>query len=605
MRTASNKILYLILDCLFLNAGIYISLLIKFDGLIPQSYLPILPFTLILTTTVNVGVYLLFKLYSMLWIYAGAEEIIRIFFATIAGIIAQYIIASCFNRVLPIGIYIIFWLFTLFSVGGLRFCYRIVNVFKTLRKTRATKKRIMIVGAGEAASLIIKELKNRKQTIYYPVAAIDDNPSKHKTQINGVPVIGGRHKILKTAKEMRIDEIFIAIPSISKKETVDIINICKKSGCKLKVVPGIYNIVNGEVSIKEIRDVTVEDLLHRDEISLSSEEIANYLKDEVILVTGGGGSIGSELCRQIAAYEPKSLLIFDIYENNAYDLQNELYQTYKDNLDVKIIIGSIRDKRRLDYVFSKYKPGIVFHAAAHKHVPLMEEHPQEAVKNNVFGTLNLAECADHYETKKFVLISTDKAVNPTSIMGATKRVAELIIKHMNESSKTKYSAVRFGNVLGSSGSVIPLFKKQIECGGPIQVTHPDITRYFMTIPEASSLVIQSGAMMDGGEIFVLDMGKPIKILKLAKSLITLSGLKPDIDISIEFIGLRPGEKLHEELLLSEEGINITKNNKIFIEKSEKIHFEKFISQINSYRYKNLEDEKEIIEFLNNLIPIQK
>lgn len=424
----------------------------------------------------------------------------------------------------------------------------------------------MIAGAGEAASILIKEMKNNQRSTFEPVVAVDDNPEKYKTQINGVPVIGGREKIVRAAMEMDIDEIVIAIPSISRKETVDIINICKKTSCKLKVLPSVYSLVNGEVSIKEIRDVTVEDLLQRDEISLSIEEISDYLKGETILVTGGGGSIGSELCRQIASYGPKNLIIFDIYENNAYDLQNELLQKYKDRLDIKVIIGSIRDRNRLDYVFSKYKPGIVFHAAAHKHVPLMEYNPQEAVKNNIFGTLNLAECAHQYNTKKFVLISTDKAVNPTSIMGATKRAAELIIQYMNANSQTQFCAVRFGNVLGSNGSVIPLFKKQIEYGGPITITHPEVTRYFMTIPEAASLVVQSGAMMDGGEIFVLDMGKPVKILDLAKSLIALSGLEPEIDVEIEYVGLRPGEKLYEELLISEAGVNITKNDKIYIEK---------------------------------------
>jgi len=460
----------------------------------------------------------------------------------------------------------------------------------------------MIIGAGEAASILIKEMKKNKRSNFEPVVAIDDDPKKHNTQINGVPVIGGRDKIIKTATDMSVEEIVLAIPSITRKETLEIIDICQNTGCKLKVLPSVYSLVNGEVSIKEIRDVTVEDLLQRDEISLSIEEISGYLKGETILVTGGGGSIGSELCRQIASYKPKTLLVFDIYENNAYELQNELVQRYKDNLDIKVIIGSIRDKKRLDYVFSRYKPGIVFHAAAHKHVPLMEFNPQEAVKNNVFGTLNLAECAHRYNCKKFVLISTDKAVNPTSIMGATKRIAELIIQYMNSISETKFSAVRFGNVLDSNGSVIPLFKKQIEQGGPITITHPEVTRYFMTIPEAVSLVIQSGAMMEGGEIFVLDMGKPVKILDLARSLISLSGLKPGVDIDIKYIGLRPGEKLYEELLISEDGVGITKNDKIFIEKSKLIDIDKYMQKIKEFEFDNLDNPEKVINFIKELVP---
>ncbi|WP_412768199.1 polysaccharide biosynthesis protein [Acetivibrio thermocellus] len=452
---------------------------------------------------------------------------------------------------------------------------------------------------------MIKETKNNKRSIYEPVVAIDDDPKKHNTQINGVPIIGGRDKIIEAAKDMSIEEIVLAMPSVSKKETLEIIDLCQKTGCKLKVLPSVYGIVNGEVSIKEIRDVTVEDLLPRDEISLSIEEISGYLKGETILVTGGGGSIGSELCRQIASYEPKTLLVFDIYENNAYELQNELVQKYKGNLDIKVIIGSIRDKKRLDYVFSQYKPGIVFHAAAHKHVPLMEFNPQEAVKNNVFGTLNVAECAHQYNCKKFVLISTDKAVNPTSIMGATKRIAELIIQYMNSISKTKFCAVRFGNVLDSNGSVIPLFKKQIEQGGPITITHPEVSRYFMTIPEAVSLVIQSGAMMEGGEIFILDMGKPVKITDLARTLISLSGLKPGVDIDIEYIGLRPGEKLHEELLISEEGVGVTKNDKIFIEKSRMIDFDKYMQRIKEFELDNLDDSEKVINFIKELVPTYK
>ncbi|WP_265445382.1 polysaccharide biosynthesis protein [Acetivibrio straminisolvens] len=601
MKNLNNRT-FLVADCLFVNMALFIGLIIRFDADIPEAMSGMIPFNFLITTIVSILIYNIFGIYSMLWNYASVEELLKIFWSTITSTIVQLLLATYFNVLFPVSVYIISWMITFYLVGSVRFIGRITKSIKIKTKKSTQKKRIMIIGAGDAASLLIKEMKNNKRSTYEPIVAIDDDPKKHNTQINSVPIAGGRNKIIKTAKEMSIEEIVLAIPSVSKKKTLEIINICQKTDCKLKVLPSVYSLVNGEVSIKEIRDVTVEDLLPRDEISLSIEEISGYLKGETILVTGGGGSIGSELCRQIASFEPESLLVFDIYENNAYELQNELIQKYKDKLDIKVIIGSIRDKKRLDYVFSRYRPGIVFHAAAHKHVPLMEFNPQEAVKNNVFGTLNLAECTHQYNCKKFVLISTDKAVNPTSIMGATKRIAELIIQYMNSISKTKFSAVRFGNVLDSSGSVIPLFKKQIEHGGPITITHPEVTRYFMTIPEAVSLVIQSGAMMEGGEIFILDMGKPVKIIDLAKSLISLSGLKPGTDIDIEYIGLRPGEKLHEELLISEDGVGITKNDKIFIEKSKLIDFDRYMQEIKDFEFDNLDDTEKVISFVKKLVP---
>ena len=591
----------MLLDCLFVNIAIYIALIIKFDASVPQYFIEMLAHIFVFTTIASVTVYFLFGLYSTLWNYASIEEYIMIFFTTLAASVMQCFFAY-FMFMIPISVYVISWMITFLLVGGIRLSNRITKHLRITNKKGYHKKRIMIIGAGEAASLLIKEMKNNKRSIYEPIVAVDDNPAKHNTQINGVLVVGGREKIIETAKKMSIEEMVFAIPSISKKETIEIIKICEKTGCKLKVLPSVYSLVNGEVSIKEIRDVTVEDLLQRDEVSLSIEEISGYLEGETILVTGGGGSIGSELCRQIACYGPKSILVFDIYENNAYELQNELLQKYKDKLDIKVIIGSIRDKGRLNYVFSQYKPSIVFHAAAHKHVPLMEFSPQEAVKNNIFGTLNIAECAHQYNCKKFVLISTDKAVNPTSIMGATKRVAEMIIQYMNSISETKFSAVRFGNVLGSNGSVIPLFKKQIEYGGPITITHPEVTRYFMTIPEAVSLVIQTGAMMDGGEIFVLDMGEQVKIEDLARSLIKLSGLEPDIDIGLEYIGLRPGEKLYEELLIPEDGMNITKNDKIFIEKNKEIDFDEYIREIKSFNWDESDNMEKVINFIKKLVP---
>lgn len=602
LRARYRKEIYFILDCIMVNLALYGSLLIKYDAAIPNCFIRILPVTFIITTIVSEVIYYISGLYFMLWIYASIEELMRIFFATIVSQLIQIIVATFFQLRLPITVYMICWMITFLGIGGIRFGVRIIRKINIMKQKEQAKKRVMIIGAGEAASLLIKEIKNNKRSIYKPVVSIDDDPVKHQTQINGVPVITGRDKIIAVAAEMNIHEIMIAIPSISRKKTADLIRICEKTGCRLKVLPSVYGLVNGEISVKHLRDVTVEDLLPREEINLEEDEILDYIKGKTVLVTGGGGSIGSELCRQIAEYRPDKLLIFDIYENNVYDLQNELLEQYQNTLDLSVIIGSIRDRTRLEYIFQMYHPEIVFHAAAHKHVPLMEHNPQEAVKNNIYGTLNVAECADKYHCNKFVLISTDKAVNPTSIMGATKRAAEIIIKNMDKKSQTKFCAVRFGNVLGSNGSVIPLFKKQIEHGGPISVTHPEVTRYFMTIPEAACLVLQSGAMTEGGEIFVLDMGEPVKILDLAKSLITLSGLKPDIDIQIEFTGLRPGEKLYEELLVTEEEVNVTKNNKIYIEKDKDTDYSDYIRLIEQYRPVESENWEETYDFIKELIP---
>jgi len=601
VRSISNKI-YLLIDFLSVNMALFIGLLLRFDANIPVNLLRIFPLYFIITTAVSLLTFYIFGIYSMLWNYASVEELARIFLATITSSIIQFLLALYFDVLFPVSVYVTGWMITFFFVGGVRFVNRVIKSIKIRIRKSKHKKRVMIIGAGEAASLLIKEMKNNKRSIYEPVVVIDDDFKKHNTKINGVLVIGGREKIVEIAMDLAVEEIILAISSITRKERLEIIDICRKTGCKIKVLPSVYSFINEEVSIKKVRDVMVEDLLQRDEISFSIEEISGYLKGEIILVTGGGGSIGSELCRQIASYEPDSLLIFDIYENNAYELQNELIQKYKDKLNIKVIIGSIQDKKRLDYVFSQYNPRIVFHAAAHKHVPLMEFNPQEAVKNNVFGTLNLAECAHQHQCKKFVLISTDKAVNPTSIMGATKRIAEMIIQYMNSISEVKFSAVRFGNVLGSNGSIIPLFKKQIEKGGPVTITHPEVTRYFMTIPEAVRLVIQAGAMMEGGEIFILDMGKPVKIVDLAKSLISLSGLEPDIDIDIKYIGLRPGEKLYEEMLVSEEGVDITKNNKIFVEKNKEVDFYEYIREIKSLNPDDLEDVEKVISFIKKLVP---
>jgi FlaA1/EpsC-like NDP-sugar epimerase len=420
-------------------------------------------------------------------------------------------------------------------------------------------------------------------------------------KLHGVPVVGNRYDIVRVAKEMNIDEIIIAIPSAPKKEINAIYSECSKTDCKVRILPSISHIINGNVSMKKVRDVELEDLLGREPVKLELNKIALYLKNKVVLVTGGGGSIGSELCRQIAAFLPKQLILLDFYENNAYDIQNELKFKYPD-LNLTAVIANIREEQRIDNIFRQYRPDVVFHAAAHKHVPLMEENPIEAIKNNVFGTINVVKSADKYKTSKFILISTDKAVNPTNVMGATKRIAEMIIQATNRHSKTKFAAVRFGNVLGSNGSVIPLFKKQIVNGGPVTVTHPEVTRYFMTIPEAVQLVIQAGSMVIGGEVFVLDMGQPVKIYDLARNLIKLSGYKPDEDIEIVFTGLRPGEKLYEELLLEEEGLSTTRHNKIFVAKPIFTDLAMLKRELAILSELLLQDAEEVINYIPHIVP---
>jgi len=458
----------------------------------------------------------------------------------------------------------------------------------------------MIVGAGQAGSMVIKELKDHQDLNLIPAVVVDDDAKKHNSYIHGVPVKGGRDKLIELVKEYAVDEIIIAVPSAPRSDISDILRICKETKCKLKKLPGVYEIINEDVSIKSIRDVNIEDLLGRDEVNLNIKEISSYIKNETVLVTGGGGSIGSELCRQIARFHPKKLIILDIYENNAYDLQQELMRSFKNKLNMEVIIASVRDKKRLEQIFDSYRPGVVFHAAAHKHVPLMEVNPTEAVKNNIIGTLNTVQCADRYKVKRFVMISTDKAVNPTNVMGATKRAAEMIVQSMNKNSQTEFVAVRFGNVLGSNGSVIPLFKKQIEAGGPVTVTHPEITRYFMTIPEAAKLVIQAGAMAKGGEIFILDMGQSVKILDLAKDLIKLSGFEPDVDIKIEFTGLRPGEKLYEELLLTEEGVESTRHESIFIGRPLEVDYDELLGKIKELE-ESLDNTQKMKECLGSIV----
>jgi FlaA1/EpsC-like NDP-sugar epimerase len=451
-------------------------------------------------------------------------------------------------------------------------------------------RRVLIAGAGTSGAVILKEMQTSPYAEGYVVCFVDDDKNKVGKILNGVPIAGKREDIPGLVEKYKVDEIYIAMPSAPAKDRKEIIEICRETGCRVKILPGIYQLLNGEVSVGKLREVEIEDLLGREPVRVNMDEILDYVRGKVVLVTGGGGSIGSELCRQIAGHQPKQLIVFDVYENNAYDLQQELKEKFP-GLNLVVLIGSVRNTHRVESVFEKYRPEIVYHAAAHKHVPLMEDSPNEAIKNNVFGTYKTAKAADKYGTKRFVLISTDKAVNPTNIMGASKRMCEMVVQMMNAKSKTDFVAVRFGNVLGSNGSVIPLFKKQIEQGGPVTVTHPEIIRYFMTIPEAVSLVLQAGAYAKGGEIFVLDMGEPVKILDLAKNLIRLSGYEPDEDIPITFTGLRPGEKLYEELLMDEEGLQDTPNKLIHIGKPIAFDMEEFCVQLDRlYKVANLDSE---------------
>lgn len=456
----------------------------------------------------------------------------------------------------------------------------LLNEINPIEKERTERKNLLIIGAGEAANEIIKTVKNTMKGYYNIVGLIDDNPNKMNYAISGIKILGTRDDIAEICKQYKVDVIFFSISNIDNKNKKEILNICQETGVKIRVLPSVADIIKNKSLLQNLRDVEIEDLLGREPIILANENIGELIKGKSILVTGGGGSIGSELCRQIAKFNPSRLIIFDIYENNLYNIEMELKQNhYDEKFEIVAIVGSVRDKKRLEQVFKKYNPYLVFHAAAHKHVPLMEVSPLEAIKNNVFGTYNVANYADKYSVKRFILISTDKAVNPTNIMGATKRMCEMIIQAFNQKSKTEFAAVRFGNVLGSNGSVLPLFKKQISAGGPVTVTHKEITRFFMTIPEAVSLVLQAMSYAKGGEIFVLDMGEPVKIYDLAVSLIKLSGLEPNVDIPIEITGLRPGEKLYEELLMSEEGLQTTAHNKIFIGKPSDITYEQMLKKL--------------------------
>ncbi|HHY83618.1 MAG TPA: polysaccharide biosynthesis protein [Clostridiales bacterium] len=606
MQALIRRLTLVILDVFLVTLSLYLAIATKFGFQLTNYYLNEWLIIWGTLTVASLACNMFFNLYRSLWRYAGINELLYILSSGIVTGIIYFLLMHLINIRIAYSVYFLVVVYNTFFLGMSRLGYRIMWMISSLAPIGLDKgaKRALIIGAGHTGIMVINELRRHPEMGIIPVALLDDDRLKHGLFISGVKVYGGTDKIREIVRRLDIDEIILAIPSAPKKKQSAILNESKKIKCKLKIVPSIYKLINEEVSIKHIRDVQIEDLLGREQITLNIDNICGYISNQVVLVTGGGGSIGSELCRQIARFNPKQLLILDFYENNAYDLQQELKRHFP-GLNQKVLIASIRDRARMESVFITYRPAVVFHAAAHKHVPLMEENPQEAVKNNVFGTLNVAECADKYGARKFVLISTDKAVNPTNVMGATKRIAEMIIQGMNKKSRTEYVAVRFGNVLGSNGSVIPLFKKQIAEGGPVTVTHPEINRFFMTIPEAVQLVLEAGSMAKGGEIFVLDMGQPVKIADLARDLIRLSGLEPDVDIEIKYTGLRPGEKLYEELLMAEEGLTATRHEKIHIGRPLDIDMDELYKELEKLKFVLTGPEESLIEFIKEMVPTYK
>ena len=572
-------------DICCVAGAFFFALMIRFDFVysrIPMAYLD--NYLLVIPPYIAIALitFYICRLYHSIWRFASISEFLRI----IISYLVLIPVACLFQWKLEIKMPYAFWIIGLMISFALttasRFAYRLIRTGQKMFEQKSNsyaEERVMVIGAGNAGQLLIRELIMSSHLSAKACCIIDDNPAKKGRFLDGIPIVGNRHDIPEMVVKYNINKIIYAVPTTAGKDRKEILNICKDTGCQVQVIPGIYQMVDGKVSVSNLRPVSIEDLLGRDEVVVDNDQIHSFLEGKVIMVTGGGGSIGSELCRQIARENPKKLLIFDIYENNAYEIQQELRRKYP-NVHFETLIGSVRNTNRLESIFKEYKPDVIYHAAAHKHVPLMEESPNEAIKNNVFGTYKLSKAAAEFGVKKFVLISTDKAVNPTNIMGASKRLCEMIIQMMNRNTDTDFVAVRFGNVLGSNGSVIPLFKKQIEEGGPVTVTDPRIIRYFMTIPEAVALVLQAGLYAKGGEIFVLDMGDPVKIDDMARNLIRLSGYEPDVDIKIKYTGLRPGEKLYEEMLMSEEGLKETPNKLIHIGQPIEMDDELFAKQLS-------------------------
>lgn len=604
----ARMILLFLVDIVTIIFDAYISLIIRFKvdnvyyNQVPGEYMTSLNSYIIINVVTTLVIFLVLNLYNRVWSYASLHEAALVVGASILSTAFQAFGMSFLYLPIPRSFHIFYFFFLTMTTLATRFSYRILHGLKRgMERSGKRPVNTMVIGAGEAGNIIITEMKTSRHLNRNVVCVIDDNPSKKGKYIRGVRIVGDRTQIKECAKKYNVDEIILAIPSASPKDTREILRICNETDCKLKVLPGVYQLINEEVSVSKLREVSIEDLLGRDTVKIDIDSIAGYVRNKVVLVTGGGGSIGSELCRQVAAHSPRMLIIFDIYENNAYDIQQELKKKYP-ALKLEVLIGSVRNTSRIESVMELYRPDVVYHAAAHKHVPLMEDSPNEAIKNNVFGTYKTARAADKYGVKKFVLISTDKAVNPTNIMGASKRLCEMIIQTFSRYSNTEFVAVRFGNVLGSNGSVIPLFKKQMAEGGPVTVTHPDIIRYFMTIPEAVSLVMEAGALARGGEIFVLDMGEPVKIADLAKNLIRLSGYTLGVDMDIVYTGLRPGEKLYEEILTKEEGLQKTANNLIYIGKPLEFNEVHFLSQLKILEEAAANESRDVKEIVSNIVP---
>lgn len=602
-----KKILIAIADILAVIIAYGLALSLRFDmrySKIPEQFIVGYMYYIVLASVLLVSCYVIAKLYRSVWSYAGINEILKTCVASIAACVMTGVVFSIAIMRMPISFYLIGWILVFGFTASIRMMYRLLRRMRIKTensKENTERQNIMIIGAGAAGLVLLREYHNSYYLTDRVKIFIDDNAQKWNKYLDGVLIEGGRNKILESVEKYQINKIILAMPSADRKDIRDILEICKETDCQIQTVPGVYQLVNGEVNVSKLRNVEIEDLLGRDPIEVNLDEILGYIKGKTVLVTGGGGSIGSEICTQLAEHEVGHLIIFDIYENNAYDIQQKLRWNHPE-LNLTVLIGSVRNTHRINSVMKKYKPDVVFHAAAHKHVPLMEDSPNEAIKNNVFGTYKTASAAGRNHVKKFVLISTDEAVNPTNIMGASKRMCEMIVQTLNHFYETDFVAVRFGNVLGSNGSVIPLFEKQIAAGGPVTVTHPDIIRYFMTIPEAVSLVLQAGAYAKGGEIFVLDMGEPVKIADLAKNLIRLSGYKLGEDIEIEYTGLRPGEKLYEELLMDEEGLQDTENKMIHIGKPIDMDEEKFMHQLIQLRDAANEDSDAIRAMVKEIVP---
>lgn len=609
-----KKAILMILDILSFYVAMGLAYIIKYDQV--KSIPPELTQSLLAVISAIVGLkfvtLLILKMYSKIWRFAGITELIDVVVACGIGSAVSMGMLFMISRqpefsyiLVPRSILVMAFMMDVAFVGGSRFLYRLLfHVSPKEVRRHQLKKRTLIYGAGQAGVMVLKEINTQGHSEFSPIGFMDDDLSKKGQKLHGLTIFGGQDELIKTAIKERVEAIVIAMPSATDKERKAVINAAKETGAKVSILPKVYDMLDDAPAVSKIRPVEIEDLLGREQVKLNNDMISGYVKGKIVLVTGGGGSIGSELCRQLVKYGPSKLIILDIYENNAYDIQMELKRNYPD-LELFVAIASIRDRARLDKIFKENRPEVVFHAAAHKHVPLMEESPEEAIKNNVFGTQNLIEIADVYGVNRFVLISTDKAVNPTNVMGASKRLCEMLVQSYSvESKNTEFAAVRFGNVLGSNGSVIPLFKKQIQEGGPVTVTHPEIIRYFMTIPEAAQLVIQAGGLAKGGEIFVLDMGEPVKIDTLARDLIRLSGLEPDIDIRVEYSGLRPGEKLYEELLMSEEGLGETEIEKIFVAKPLTLPFEELVTRTQSLR-ECFDDNEALVAAIKAIVPTFK